>query len=85
METIARLLDIGPVPVNFVDQIVSVDVIGPNIRIVLGERRRMEGELVCVPVIEIVRPLISEIPAAFERMLARALSGANPGIGLVLH
>jgi len=36
-------------------------------------------------VIEIVRPLISEIPAAFERMLARALSTMGVPEALPLH
>lgn len=79
------MVDIGPVPVNYVDQIMSVDIVGPNLRIVLGEKRRLDGRLVCVPVLEIVRPLISDIPVVFEQMLAAALLTGNSSEPLPLH
>jgi len=65
------------VDVRYVDQIVSVDVVGPNLRIVLGEKRRWEGRIVVVPVLEIVRPMVSDIPAMFERLLAAARSAVD--------
>jgi hypothetical protein len=61
------------VPVFYIDAIMSVDIVGPNVRIVLGETRRIDGAMVRLPVLEIVRPLESAMSQVFEKMLSAAI------------
>lgn len=55
----ARLVDFGPVPVYYADEISAVELLGAggNVRITFCQVRMIEGERLLVPEVAVIRPL----------------------------
>lgn len=68
----ARLIDIGPVPTFYVDGIATVEISGPNFRVVFFEFRTVAGKRVKVPVAEVVQPIANYRPLRLQELIAEA-------------
>lgn len=75
-----RLLEDTSVPVIYADDIGRVEVEGSNLRILFVEFRKIAGERVAVPVIEMIRPITSYRVGLLMGMINQALAdhGSEP-------
>lgn len=79
-----RLVDCGPVAVIYADGIAGVIVNDPNVRIMFFEYREIDGERVRVPVVEIIRPIVSCEAGALLRLIAQKRARGE-GAVVALH
>lgn len=73
----ARVLELDTPPVIYIDDVLSVHVRGPIVHVVSFAFRKWAGELVKVPVVEIIRPTHVDVPGRIRILMALAMSGGR--------
>ena len=79
LQRAARLIEVNSLPSYWINGIAKVEVFGPIMRITNYEFRRYAGELVKMPVIEIIRPTDADIVTEFKELLRLALTDQAEG------
>lgn len=67
-------LDMNQVPTIYADEIASAEIIGPNVRIVFVETKTIGNQVAQVPVLELIRPLVSCLRLTLRDLLARQMT-----------
>lgn len=64
-----RLVEVTSLPTYYIDGIAQVHILGPVTKLLGFEFRPANGELVMMPVMEIIRPTANDIPASVTAMM----------------
>jgi hypothetical protein len=83
MEDGIRLIDNGPVPVFYVDDYGSLEILGSNATILFVRYRILQGEKIAEPVVEIVRPVAGCGQGKLRDLLRRKVA-MRPDAALLL-